>query len=296
MTSQSAFAHSSGGAFSLVLGTTPTVGNLLVLVAVGYSPPPTPPPGFVTYISDNNTTATNQGVYVGYRIVQAGDGQTYTFSTSSNTTSAFLIDTAASGITATLMAGGAASSISTSALVADPTTSLRLLIAEWDNTSLYPTNTPVGGTLWSPTSWYGPIDSYYHGAAVWAIPDTTVGVQTITLSGPANNSVLLDLQIRNAALPPLITTQTVREVLHTNNAPLVSSQTTREVLHTNVAKLATAQTMREVLHTINPRFSYSQVFREVLHTGNVLLQLSQVVREVLHGQVNSPAPWLIDLT
>jgi hypothetical protein len=224
---QSAFARGSSSSLTATLGSSPTVGNMLLFVLLGdpthgnTSSSPTSPSGVALY--DSGFVSNYEQVFFYEREVQSGDGTSWTFTGIQDTTNLAIFEI--SNFSSTNFSSGACSGINSATLttgsLASPADSacLRLLLVTWDNT--VSATTPSGLPLLSPASWLSTSNSG-HNAAIYEIPSSTTGTQSISGSGNFSyGAIYADLQI-SATIPvaPHIT-QTGAEVWGDNTAPPV---------------------------------------------------------------------------
>ena len=200
---QSAFGRSGSSPVTLTLGSTPTVGNLLLFVFTGFTATITPPSGLFEVESDQAVSQNFEATQSWYRQVQSGDGAGWTFAISSSPIVANFGVFEISGATSIRVANGAntgasSTTLVTGALVASAdSTALRLLTIEWDTGA--GATVPGGWTLLSPSTWQnvGSSSPNNHAAGIWSIPATTRGTQSLTMSSAMNSypGVWLDMQV-----------------------------------------------------------------------------------------------------
>ena len=183
---QGAYAQVDRASATLNLPNTPSYGNKLFLLVIGFGARvPTPTGyrehghypfynnnGFTVFTKEINSTSEPRSVTVG------PVGDTYMFMLlEMRRVDILLVDGGQSG-------GGNTSLVTTKSLsLADPS-SVRLLIHEWDQRGPTPV-TPQGyfNLLGSDTAFVSPTLFPYHGCAIYLVPPSISGVQSLALEG-----------------------------------------------------------------------------------------------------------------
>jgi hypothetical protein len=132
-------------------------------------------------------------------------GETYSITGANDWTNLAVFEISGATMPLTTSKGacsGGSSTLTTGSLSAATSGSLRMILMEWDFSAPGAT-TPSGWTLLTPVIWQKQTDSLQgnHCSALWMVPTSISGAQTITMS-PASgvgNSIWADIQIPAAA-------------------------------------------------------------------------------------------------
>lgn len=181
------------GTWTATLGATPTVGNILFYIAVGFNGgtwKTTLPTGFT--ILQEATPVTNQYYRVAFRVVQPGDGAGWSITTSggANDVGGFVVVEAsgAQNVLITGQAAGSSGSVLSSPCFHGGTSYFTITAFERDNTGTYVSIS--GATLLFDATGGG-----VNHPAVFARSSTTFGVASVTMSSGATNPEAVQVKI-----------------------------------------------------------------------------------------------------
>ena len=204
---QSAFARNNGSPTTITLAAAPTLGNQILAIYVGRNAGLSLFPALALAEIDQGNFNSYQGTQCWVGPVTAGMSATFTVTGMSDwgNIAVFEIGGAASNLNVLANACvGTGTTVTTFPLTAnaDPN-GLNLLALAWDNGVGVSTN-PTGWTLLSPTTWQN--TGNYHDGAIFEIPNTTAGVQSIPFNGSMDSqgAVMLNVQLWTPAGAPSI--------------------------------------------------------------------------------------------
>ena len=194
---QSVFSRGNSASLTLTIAA-PTIGNLLLLIVTGFYSSVTTSSDWISL--ENSSDATSQQTCTFYKHAGASEPTSITIAglTDWHNIGFFELTAPYNPVTAHgACSGSGSTTIVTGSLLAitNTTNSIRFLVVEWDNNTPVAT-TPGGYTLLSPSTWMNP-GSGAHGSAIFAIPATATGTQSITMSANTNNPVWLDISVTN---------------------------------------------------------------------------------------------------
>ena len=240
---QSAFGRGNTSPLTVVLGVAPTAGNKLLMIVTGANVSSTPPSGWTTLESDAGVSASFQGSWTYFRTVVAGDGTSYAVTGVTDWQNVALFETA--GNISVLGNGACTGSIVTGALVAPtvPADSFRLLVVEWDTSTT--ATTPTGWTLLSPTTWQATATGT-HDAAIWKIPSSNAGPQTLTTGTSVSSPIWLDIALVTPGDTVGRATQMGAEVWNIGTPSIRSTQMGAEVWNVGTPAFRATQMGAEV--------------------------------------------------
>jgi len=293
----SAFARGNSGSITVTLPTTPTVGNLLVFIIAGWSGTLTPPSGLTVLETDSGVSATNQGTWVYQRVVQSGDGTAWAFSGATDYHDIAVFEI--SGVVSTNIGHGACGGSGTTSITIpslgaalDPN-ALRFIVMEWNEGSPVATN-PSGWTLLSPGSgsWQNTSGGTYHGAAIWSVPASLSGTQTITMSIAPTTPVWVDVQILTTPTAVKVARGFIEAV--TQGTPSVNvARAQLEAITQGVPGVNIARTWIEAVTIGTGELRNTGMIRESLYAAATVYTLNTgMVRETLRSTGTGGATWI----
>ncbi len=210
---QSAFNHGNSSPIPISLAAAPTLGNHILIVAVGRNSSVSATPPLTTVEMDQATFNQYQGTQCWYGPVTTGMGQAFSFSGVGDWLNIGVFEISGANDDMNVMGAwlpGSAVTSNTPPLLtnADTTNGLSLLALSWDN-PMPAATPPAGFTLLSPTAWQN--TGNYHDGAIYEFPNNTSGAQTFTFGGTldAQGGGMVHMQLWGSAFSPPVLGRTV---------------------------------------------------------------------------------------
>ncbi len=204
---QSAFTRNNGSPTTATLAAAPAVGNDVLVIYGGRNATLSLFPTLPLAEIDQGNFNGYQGTQCWYGPVTTGMGTAFTVSGMSDWGNLAVFEISGAAPNLNVLANaclGTSTTVTTFPLTAnvDPN-GLDLLALIWDN-GVGISTTPVGWSLLSPTTWQN--TGNYHDGAIYEIPNTTAGAQSITFNGSmdAQGAVMLNVQLWTPTGAPAI--------------------------------------------------------------------------------------------
>lgn len=202
---QYATAQGNATSATLTLGSAPVAGNVLVLVAAGYSDAPNAPGGFIQNFAASD--AGNQSIYVYSRTVQSGDGTTWTCPSSNDIHNYVLVE-APAGTTISWTHGAPSANgntLSTATITGSSDANVYHLVTweadtgNWTASRAYSYDTDYGGSAFLAGQ------AGFHGALITGGRVTTTGPISITTNTGLDRPIWADIVLTKGATSGTLT-------------------------------------------------------------------------------------------